>query len=180
MKSRSKEQIRILFVGNSFTQRNNLPALIADLALTQGVKVVHELISVGGEADSDKVREIRAGDSAPASTFSTGALPATSNVSPEAVVTVLGKGQAKDGMYKVVIGKKTKMPCGCEVGKEMGVNTWTAFYGSDDNAIVDGDFAVYEGELQGVLKSLRSSGINIVAIHNHMEMENPRVLFLHY
>jgi hypothetical protein len=31
-----------------------------------------------------------------------------------------------------------------------------------------------------VLRSLRASGINIVAIHSHMETENPKVLFLHY
>ncbi len=45
---------------------------------------------------------------------------------------------------------------------------------------MDGDVAMFESELQGVLKSLRSSGINIVAIHNHMTTENPRMIFLHY
>jgi len=39
---------------------------------------------------------------------------------------------------------------------------------------------VHEDELQPVLKSLRKSGINIVAIHSHMTDENPRTLFLHY
>ncbi len=90
------------------------------------------------------------------------------------------KGQANNGMFKVVIGRTTKMPCGCEMTKEMGVNTWAAFAGADDNAVVDGDFAVLEGELQSVLKSLRHAGINIVAIHSHMTQENPRILFLHY
>ena len=62
----------------------------------------------------------------------------------------------------------------------MGVNTWAAFAGSDDNAVVDGDFAVLEDELQPVLKSLRKNNINIVAIHHHMTHETPRTLFLHY
>jgi hypothetical protein len=31
-----------------------------------------------------------------------------------------------------------------------------------------------------VLKALRGAGINIVAIHQHMTMESPRVMFLHY
>ncbi|CAN5775138.1 hypothetical protein BH20VER1_BH20VER1_07650 [soil metagenome] len=43
----------------------------------------------------------------------------------------------------------------------MGVNTWAAFAGSDDNAVVDGDFAVLEDELQPVLRSLRKRNINI-------------------
>lgn len=62
----------------------------------------------------------------------------------------------------------------------MGVNTWAAFAGADDNALVDGDFAVAEAELQPVLKSLTYSSINVVAIHSHMTNENPRILFLHY
>jgi hypothetical protein len=72
------------------------------------------------------------------------------------------------------------MPCGCEATKEMGVNTWAAFAGTDADAVVDGDFAVLEDELQAVLKALRKKGINIVAIHHHMTHETPRMLFLHY
>jgi hypothetical protein len=82
-------------------------------------------------------------------------------------------------MVKVVIGRKARMH-GVEVGNEMGVNTWAAFAGSDDQAVVDGDFAMYESEVQGVLKALRRSGIRIVSIHNHMIGETPRVIFLHY
>ena len=37
-----------------------------------------------------------------------------------------------------------------------------------------------ENELQGVLKALRAAHIDIVAIHNHMTGEDPRVMFLHY
>lgn len=74
---------------------------------------------------------------------------------------------------------KTKMG-GHTVGKAMGVNTWAAFAGSDDQAIVDGDFAMLESELQPVLEALRAGGINVVAIHNHMTEETPRILFLHY
>ena len=62
----------------------------------------------------------------------------------------------------------------------MGVNTWAAFAGSDENAVVDGDFAVTENELRTALKSLREAGINIVAIHSHMTGEEPRIIFFHY
>jgi len=89
------------------------------------------------------------------------------------------KGDLSNGVYKITIGRTTRMH-GHEVGKIMGVNTWAAFAGSDDRAVVDGDFAMLEPELQGVLKALRHAGINIVAIHSHMTEENPRMLFLHY
>ena len=72
------------------------------------------------------------------------------------------------------------MPCGCDVGASMGANTWAAFAGTPDDALVLGDFAVLEGELQLVLKTLRAANINIVAIHQHMTGENPRMMFLHY
>jgi hypothetical protein len=40
--------IKLLFIGNSFTQRNDLPALLAEMAAARNLSVRHELISVGG------------------------------------------------------------------------------------------------------------------------------------
>src|SRR5438477_422298 len=78
-----------------------------------------------------------------------------------------GPGEYRDGVYKVIIGRSAKMS-GHKMGKAMGVNTWAALVGSDDKAVIDGDFAMLETELQAVLKSLRKSGVNIVGIHQHM------------
>jgi hypothetical protein len=128
----------------------------------------------------DKIKEIRASNPHPTATFGDLPLPAQSSITGTNIEDILGvKGQANNNMFKVVIGRTTKMS-GMDVGNAMGVNTWAAFAGTDANAIVDGDFAVTETELQPVLKSLRHAGINIVAIHNHMTEENPRILFLHY
>ena len=140
-----------------------------------------EKLATGVKLALDKVKEIRAAHPQPATRFGGAALPSENSITGEAIEEILGaKGQSKDGMFKVVIGRTTKLPCGCTMGKEMGVNTWAAFAGADDNAIVDGDFAVIEDELQPVLKSLRRDSLNIVAIHSHMTHENPRILFLHY
>ncbi len=106
--------------------------------------------------------------------------PAKTSLDPGKIEDIIGTtGQMTDGVYKVTIGRTTKKDGG-ELGSTMGVNTWAAFVGSDDKAMVDGDFAVGENELQDVLKALRAAGINVVAIHNHMTMESPRVLFVHY
>ena len=40
--------MRILFIGNSFTARNNLPDLVAQLAAAHRTKIEHRLISAGG------------------------------------------------------------------------------------------------------------------------------------
>src|SRR2546423_10675197 len=61
------------------------------------------------------------------------------------------QGESKDGMVKFTIGRPAKMH-GVKIDNTMGVNTWAAFAGSDDNAVVDGDFAGTEDELQPVLK----------------------------
>jgi hypothetical protein len=109
--------------------------------------------------------------------------PAKSTLDPKKLDAVFAghgaPGDYKDGVYKVVIGRSTKMT-GHQMGKAMGVNTWAALAGSEDSAVIDGDFSMLESELQGVLKTLRGKGINIVAIHQHMTGEQPRVLFLHY
>ncbi len=111
--------------------------------------------------------------------------PAQTSLDPKKIDAIIGgngtgaKGTLANGVYKLVIGRTTKM-AGHEVGNAMGVNTWAAFAGSDDKAVVDGDFVMLESELQPVLKALRGAGINVVAIHNHMTMEQPRMMFLHY
>ncbi len=106
--------------------------------------------------------------------------PSRTTLNPAAIESVLGeKGELKDGVYKVTIGRNARMG-GHEVGKTMGVNTWAAFAGSDERAVVDGDFAMKESELQPVLKALRGANIDVVAIHQHMVGEEPRILFLHY
>jgi hypothetical protein len=103
-----------------------------------------------------------------------------SNIDPKKIDQIIGQpGELNKGIYKVTIGRTTTM-MGHDVGNTMGVNTWAAFAGSDDKAVVDGDFAMTEQELQGVLKALRSAGIQIVAIHNHMTGESPRIMFLHF
>lgn len=140
-----------------------------------------EKLAGGVKAAMAKQKEVRTARPQPAREFGSAFAPGTNSITGKVIEDILGaKGQAKDGMFKVVIGREAKMPCGCAMTKEMGVNTWAAFAGTDDNAVVDGDFTVLEDELQPVLKSLRSEGINIVAIHHHMTHEEPRTLFLHY
>jgi len=106
--------------------------------------------------------------------------PAKTSIDLKKIDEILGiTGQMSSGVYKVIIGRATNMH-GIDMGNAMGVNTWAAFAGSDDQAIVDGDFAMLETEVQGVLKALRKRNINIVAIHNHMIGESPRIVFLHF
>jgi Domain of Unknown Function (DUF1259) len=133
----------------------------------------------------DTTKAIRGPNSKPGNTFGQhdiekGLPPEKSSISAEPLNKIFGmQGETKDGMVKFTIGRPAKMD-GMTIDKEMGVNTWMAFAGSDDSAVVDGDFAVTEDELQSALKAMRVGGINIVAIHSHMTHEQPRILFFHY
>jgi hypothetical protein len=139
-----------------------------------------EQLAKGVKAALDAERAVRKKTPQPAAAFGPPP-PQQSKIDGAKLDDAFGiKGASKDGMYKAVFGRKTQAECGCTAGKAMGVNTWAAFGGIDSDAVVDGDFAVAEGELQPVLKALRAGGINIVAIHSHMTGESPRILFLHY
>jgi hypothetical protein len=128
----------------------------------------------------DKVKEVRAANPQPKDSFGEKPLPEKNSISAAPLNEIFGtQGEPKDGMLKFTIGRPATMH-GTKIDKEMGVNTWAAFAGIDDDAVVDGDFAVTEDELQPVLKSLLKNKINIVAIHQHMTHEEPRIIFFHY
>lgn len=138
-----------------------------------------EKLAKGVRAILDQTKEIRTRRAEPADTFGDARMPDHSAITAAPIEPILGKGEAKNGMLKFVWGRESSMH-GAQAGKEMGVNTWAAFFGTDENAGVDGDFAMTEDELQPVLRSMRAANINIVAIHQHMTHEQPRILFLHY
>jgi hypothetical protein len=128
----------------------------------------------------DAAKQIRAANSQPKDSFGALPLPQKNSINAAPLNQIFeAQGESKDGMLKFTFGRPAKMH-GTNIGKDMGVNTWAAFAGSDDNAIVDGDFAVTEDELQPVLRSLLKDKINIVAIHQHMTHEEPRIMFFHY
>jgi hypothetical protein len=128
----------------------------------------------------DSIKRTRGANAQPKDSFGGKPLPEKSSVTPGPLNEIFGaQGESKDGMVKFTFGRPAQMH-GVALGNNMGVNTWAAFAGSDDNAIVDGDFAVTEDELQPVLKSLLKEKINIVAIHQHMTHEEPRIMFFHY
>ncbi|MEP6597498.1 MAG: DUF1259 domain-containing protein, partial [Ginsengibacter sp.] len=61
-----------------------------------------------------------------------------------------------------------------------GFNTWAAWQGTQDKAAVAGDFTMLENEVNSVIKALIENGLEVVALHNHMVYEQPRIFFLHY
>ena len=109
-----------------------------------------------------KVKEIRAANTQPATTFGGAAMPATNSITGKTIEDIIGvKGQANNGMFKIVIGRTTTLPCGCVMTKDMGVNTWAAFAGADDNALVDGEVHDDLFDLAGIGFHLTERRINV-------------------
>jgi hypothetical protein len=91
-------------------------------------------------------------------------------------------GEQSGAVYKITVGRNdiAMKDHGAAINARMGLNTWAAFYGTQEDAVVAGDVAMLESEVTPVLKTLRKNGIDVVAIHHHMTEEKPMVIFLHY
>lgn len=85
-------------------------------------------------------------------------------------------------VWKITIGRDdiALKEMGATINARMGLNTWAAFYGTMEDAVVAGDVAMLENEVTPVLKALRANGLQVVAIHHHMIGTQPMVIFLHY
>jgi hypothetical protein len=95
------------------------------------------------------------------------------------------KGEMKTGVLKFTLGRPD-VPVRCtrcgnlEIDATMGYNTWASLQGTQERAAICGDFAMLELEVAPIISELRAGNIEVVAVHNHMFFEEPRVIFLHY
>jgi hypothetical protein len=122
-------------------------------------------------------------------------IPATSTVPPTnapsplnnldsaKIAAIVGHpGEQFGAVYKITVGRDdlAVKEMGARINARMGLNTWAAFLGTNENAVVAGDVAMLENEITPVLKALRRNGLEVVAIHHHMTGVQPMVIFLHY
>ena len=92
------------------------------------------------------------------------------------------EGEQTGAVYKITVGRDDlgMKEHGATINARMGLNTWAAFVGSQEDAAIAGDVAMLESELPPVLKALRNNGLDVLAIHHHMTGGRPVVIFLHY
>ncbi|MES2332723.1 MAG: DUF1259 domain-containing protein [Bacteroidota bacterium] len=135
-------------------------------------------VSAIAKAIFDKVKEVRGKDpksAKPDSVANTLNIPALDAI-------IGSKGESSKGVYKYTIGRPdvSLREHGIPISTFMGFNTWAAWQGSPERAAVAGDFAMLENEVAPVIKALVENGIEVVAVHNHMVHEEPKIFFLHY
>jgi len=139
-----------------------------------------QMVAQKAKAVLNKISEVRGGD------------PSKGSASFEAVTNTLdtkrldeiigSKAEMSKGVYKYTIGRPDVKLTehGMPVSSFLGFNTWAAFQGTPERAAVAGDFTMLENEVAPVIKALIENGIEVVAVHNHMVHEQPRIFFLHY
>jgi len=135
-------------------------------------------LSAGVKAVFEKVKEVRGADPKAAKADSV-----VNTLNIPLLDSIIGqKGEMAKGVYKYVIGRPdiTLKEHGIPVSSFLGFNTWAAWQGTRERAAVAGDFTMREEEVAPVIKALVENGIEVVAVHNHMVHETPRIFFLHY
>lgn len=92
------------------------------------------------------------------------------------------QGTVNGPTYKYTVGRADlqSVMMGTEMTAAIGLNSWAAFAGKQADAHVAGDIAMLEHEVNPVIKALRAHQLEVVAVHNHMLFDQPRMMFLHY
>jgi hypothetical protein len=135
-------------------------------------------LAKGVKAVFDKVKELRGKNPAEAK-----AVSVNNTIDVKQLDQILGhQGEMNNGVYKHTIGRPDVdlKDHGAKVSTFLGFNTWAAWQGTPEKAAVAGDFTMLADEVHDVIKTLSENGIEVVALHNHMVHEEPRVFFLHY
>lgn len=100
-----------------------------------------------------------------------------------AVARALGyTGKTNGGVYQVAVPRpETVRESGETVPPAMGTAIALNFQPTGaGKAAITGDFVLVAREVNPVIRALRSHGIEVTAVHNHMLMEEPRLFFMHF
>lgn len=139
-----------------------------------------EQVAQKAKAVLDKIKEGRGGDPSKGTASNENV---SNTLDTKRLDEILGyKAEMSKGVYKYTIGRPdvNLTEHGVSVTTFMGFNTWAAFQGTPEKAAVAGDFTMTENEVAPVIKALVENNIEVVAVHNHMVHEQPRIFFLHY
>ena len=94
------------------------------------------------------------------------------------------KGQANGGVYQFGVPRRDPITEGgmaiSPVGPMGAANAINFQPTGGGKAAITGDFLVTGKEVNPLIRTLRSNGIEVTAIHSHMLTEQPRMIFIHF
>lgn len=102
----------------------------------------------------------------------------------KAVEAALGKpGQAQPGGVFRIGMPRTDLAVtvkGVPVKAGFALGSYAAFKQAGDQAMVMGDLVLLDQEVPAVMSGLLSGGLDVTAVHNHLNEMSPHVMYMHY
>ena len=145
---------------------------------------------VAGQGDPvDLARKLRVSLEQSGTPLDTGAVSTPAPADPDLGIATaeidraIGfKGKANGGVYQLGVPRSDVIKeDGMAIPAAMGTAIVINFQPTGDGkAAVTGDFVALADEVNPLIRTLRDSGIEVTAIHNHMLDDQPRAFFVHY
>jgi hypothetical protein len=91
-------------------------------------------------------------------------------------------GALNAGYYRYTMPRRdlTLRVGGVTVAPALALGSWAGFSGSAQDATMMGDLVTIAGEVGTVLAELARQRITVMAIHNHLVGEEPRITYIHF
>jgi hypothetical protein len=91
-------------------------------------------------------------------------------------------GKANGGIFQFSVPRAEKiMEGGMEIPPAMGTATAINFQPTGQGkAAITGDFVLLASEVNPVIRALRTNGIEVTAVHNHMLGDEPHLYYMHF
>ncbi len=143
---------------------------------------------VGGHGDpvkmAETIRNALAVSKTPLAPPAAASAPPAIDLDTAQIEQIIGaKGTNNGGVFAINVprrdpitegGMMVGMPA---MGGATGINFQPTGGGK---AAITGDFVLIGTEVNDVVRTLRSNGIDVTAIHSHMLTEQPRIIFMHF
>ena len=109
--------------------------------------------------------------------------PAAAESDWSAVAEAIGRpGSEGGGVYRVPFPRSDLHVTidGTPIKTGLALGGWAAFAHDGDSTVVDGDLVLLPQEINAVVSALQANGLEITALHNHVILETPHVMYLHF
>jgi len=139
-----------------------------------------------GKGDAEKIaqtlHDALAGTKTPMTPPQVGT-PLRLDLDTTAFATALGvTGKGNTGVYQISVPRpETIREAGEEIPPSMGLATAINIQPTTNGrAVATGDFVLLPAEVNPVIRALQANGIAVTALHSHLLMDQPHVLFMHF
>lgn len=149
---------------------------------TPRISYVHVMAKGDAEKIAQTLHDALAGTKTPMTPPHTGT-PLRLDLDTVAFASALGvTGKGNGGVYQVSVPRpETIREGGEEIPPSMGVATAINIQPTTSGrAVATGDFVLLPSEVNAVIRALNDHGIKVTALHSHLLMDQPHVLFMHF